>query len=98
MTKHSELKKIVIAKTFEKRDVFILKLSSEKKKVSIFIMGGEIARDWSTPAIIFSLIKELLETKSLRILRDYYDFYFLPFMNPDGYVYSRNVVGFQSDT
>lgn len=95
VNEYATLKKIVIAKTFENRDLFILKLSTGKRKIAVFIMGGESGTDWLSPAIILNLIKKLLEKRfGPNLLTDYYNFYFLPFMNPDGYVYSRTIVGY----
>lgn len=86
--------KIVIGKTYESRDIFILKISKGPKRPIAFIVGGEDGKDWLSSAIILNVMHELLDsTSDLSDLLDLYDFYLLPVLNPDGFVYSREKVG-----
>ncbi|CAH2100212.1 unnamed protein product [Euphydryas editha] len=88
--KSSTFKKTVIAKTFEKRDIFILNLSKGKKKPIVFIVGGEDGKDWMSSALILSLFTKLLDRKnSLNTLLTKFDFYLLPILNPDGFAFSK---------
>lgn len=81
------LDKIVLSHTYEKREIFILSLVKNNENPAVVIIGGEQAKDWMSPAIIYTIIKTLITTKYDYTL-DYYNFYFLPIFNPDGYVYS----------
>lgn len=83
------LSKIQIAKSFEKREIFVLKISTGRKNIAVFLLGGEEGRDWLTPAILLNFISYILEQKlHLEQLIKHYDFYILPILNPDGYEYS----------
>lgn len=91
--KTNTFKKTVIAKTFEKRDIFILNLSKGKKKPIVFIVGGEDGKDWMSSALILNLFTNLLDRKSnLSMLLTKFDFYLLPILNPDGFAFSEKKV------
>ena len=81
---------INIGKTFENRDLKVIKIGNEVKntKPSIWIDGGIHAREWTSPAVVLYMIYQLVENYKAndhkRIL-DYFDIYVLPMMNPDGY-------------
>lgn len=88
------IKEIRIGQTYEKRDIFVLQLSSGKKKKAVFLMGGEEGRDWTSPAMLLYLIEYILDkTNDFEILMKHYDFYIMPIFNPDGYTYSMMKVG-----
>lgn len=90
---NENLQKIVIAKTYEQRDIFMLKISNGKKKPIVFIVGGEEGKDWMSSAIILNLIMKLLkESDTNNSLFQYFDFYLVPILNPDGLVYSKKTV------
>lgn len=90
--KYPELQKIIIGTTFEKRELFVLKLSIGGPKPAIFIMGGEQGRDWMPTAIILNFISNLLENRNNIELLKAFDYYFVPVFNPDGYSYSMTNV------
>lgn len=93
---YSNVQKIIIGSTYENRDIVVMKVSAGKTGASaVFIAGGEEGRDWTSPAIILNVLNELLDNKkNLSMLTKYYDFYFLPYFNPDGYEYSINKVNY----
>lgn len=93
--KQSNLQKVVIGRTFEGRDIVILKLPTRipsESTSSVVILGGEEGRDWISHAVILKLLDSILENfKYLESLRNYYNIYFCPLLNPDGYEYSTFV-------
>lgn len=91
--KDSDLRKIVITHTYEKRDLFVLSVSRKSENPAVILVGGEEGRDWMSPTVILHFIDYLLEDKSVQFMLDFYNFYFLPIFNPDGYVFSMTQVG-----
>lgn len=61
--------------------------------MAVFMLGGEDARDWISSEIVLTFLDQLLNGRHLKKLLMFYDFYFLPLLNPDGYEYSRTMVG-----
>lgn len=87
------LKKITIGTTSEDNELYIVEISTGRKMQSIFIEGGEQGRDWASPAIVMSIIDGiLLNNTTIANFLNTYNFYFLPFFNPDGYNYSIHKV------
>lgn len=84
--------KIVIAKTYESRDIFFLKISLGGKKPVVFIVGGEDGLDWISSSLILNLFSEFVEHSDFKMLLNVFDFYLLPILNPDGFVYTKNQV------
>ncbi|XP_073941252.1 zinc carboxypeptidase-like isoform X2 [Choristoneura fumiferana] len=83
------IKESIIGRTFENKDLTLLKVSTGRRKPVIFIVGGEDGRDWTSAAIILQFIKNILEN-NLEELRNFYDFFFIPIFNPDGYSFSSS--------
>ncbi|XP_065700923.1 carboxypeptidase B [Patagioenas fasciata] len=83
----------VIGETYEGRSMYLLKVgkSGENKK-AIFIDCGFHAREWISPAFCQWFVKEAVETYGtdtvMTRLLDSLDFYVLPVLNIDGYVYT----------
>ncbi|XP_067842976.1 carboxypeptidase O-like [Heptranchias perlo] len=80
--------------TYQKRPMYYLKISrkSDKPKKIIWMDCGIHAREWIAPAFCQWFVKEVLETytadpKTDRFLQNI-DFYILPVLNIDGYIYS----------
>ncbi|XP_038643503.1 carboxypeptidase O-like [Scyliorhinus canicula] len=80
--------------TYEKRPMYYLKISrkSDRPKKIIWMDCGIHAREWIAPAFCQWFVREVLETYTAdpntdRFL-EHIDFYILPVLNIDGYVYS----------
>uniref|UniRef100_A0A0K0EA06 Zinc carboxypeptidase A 1 n=1 Tax=Strongyloides stercoralis TaxID=6248 RepID=A0A0K0EA06_STRER len=86
-----------IGKTHENRSITVVKIGSKRpygcKKLGFWIDAGIHAREWIAPAtaLIFidKLVKGYYDDAVIRNYLDNIDFYILPVMNPDGYVYTH---------
>ncbi|NWH97972.1 CBPB1 Carboxypeptidase, partial [Tichodroma muraria] len=83
----------VIGKTYEGRPMYLLKMGkSGPNKKAIFMDCGFHAREWISPAFCQWFVKEAVETYGkdtvMTTLLDKLDFYVLPVVNIDGYVYT----------
>ncbi|XP_051846484.1 carboxypeptidase B2 [Antechinus flavipes] len=88
------LEKIHIGSSFEKRPLYVLKLSTNKNtsKNAIWIDCGIHAREWVSPAFCLWFIGYATQFygKQAKItkLLDHLDFYVMPVLNVDGYDYT----------
>jgi murein tripeptide amidase MpaA len=83
----------VIARTFEGRDVFALKISSGGfgRKPIVFMDGGMHAREWVSQATVTYFLHRLIEDPEVRSeLLENVDWIIIPNLNPDGYTWSYN--------
>ncbi|XP_017869911.1 PREDICTED: zinc carboxypeptidase A 1-like [Drosophila arizonae] len=83
---------IEAGKTYEGRSMLGLKIfKSGREKPGIFIEAGIHAREWIAPAAATYIINQLLTSNvpSIKQLGDNYNWYIVPHVNADGYVYSR---------
>ncbi|XP_047514279.1 zinc carboxypeptidase-like isoform X2 [Pieris napi] len=88
--KNINVQKIVIAKTYERRDIFLLQISNGSKKPIVFIVGSEDGKDWVSSSVILNFLIKLLKDNDMdNSLLKYFDFYLAPIINPDGFVYSK---------
>lgn len=83
----------VIGKTYEGRDLKLIKIGKLNEDDSIpgfWIDAGIHAREWISPAAALFLVSRLLDPKDPigRFLLSRYRFYILPLANPDGYEYT----------
>uniref|UniRef100_W8BHB0 Carboxypeptidase A4 n=1 Tax=Ceratitis capitata TaxID=7213 RepID=W8BHB0_CERCA len=82
-----------IGKTAEGRDLKVLRISENPREYKkIWIDGGIHAREWISPATVTFIVYQILskwESQPAYIKQR--TWYFMPVVNPDGYVYSRNV-------
>ncbi|NXD81852.1 CBPB2 Carboxypeptidase, partial [Halcyon senegalensis] len=92
---HSDLlQKIYIGSSYEKRPLYILKLSKsqEKSKSAIWIDCGIHAREWISPAFCLWFIGHATHVRerdqTMTELLEHFDFYVMPVMNVDGYEYT----------
>ncbi|XP_076054201.1 carboxypeptidase B-like [Oratosquilla oratoria] len=77
-------------KTFEGRDMKMLKLSKGGSgKPIVFIDGGIHAREWISTATVSYMMSQMVENSGSHAFLDKVDFYFLPTINPDGYEFSH---------
>ncbi|XP_006007910.1 carboxypeptidase B [Latimeria chalumnae] len=82
-----------IGSTYEGRPMYLLKVGQcSQEKKAIFMDCGFHAREWISPAFCQWFVKEAVRTygtdKLMTRLLDQLDFYVLPVLNIDGYVYS----------
>ncbi|XP_060642441.2 carboxypeptidase B2 [Anolis sagrei] len=88
------IQKISIGASYEKRSLYILKLSNGNgtQKNAIWIDCGIHAREWISPAFCLWFIGHATQSLSrdsvLAGLLQHLDFYILPVMNVDGYEYT----------
>uniref|UniRef100_A0A665TZ12 Carboxypeptidase B2 (plasma) n=1 Tax=Echeneis naucrates TaxID=173247 RepID=A0A665TZ12_ECHNA len=91
MDNTDKVKAILIGSSYEKRPLYVLKLSLNDRpnKKAAWIDCGIHAREWISPAFClwFSLAFYRQNQEITNILDDM-DFYVLPVMNPDGYKYT----------
>ncbi len=84
----------VIGKTFEGRDLVVMKISTSNKegKKSLMITGLHHAREWATGEAALNVAEKLLSeydsNEVVKNLLDNTDLYIFPVVNPDGYEYS----------
>ncbi|XP_063171719.1 carboxypeptidase B2 isoform X1 [Candoia aspera] len=88
------IQKIHIGNSFEKRPLYVLKLSHRNRtsKNAIWIDCGIHAREWISPACCLWFIGHAIwllnrDTTMARLLQ-HLDFYVMPIMNVDGYEYT----------
>jgi len=93
---------IHIGKSFEKRDLYVLKISTGPGKKSVFINSGFHSREWIASASTVWMMNEMVtrfgKDEAVTSALDMYDWYFLPMANPDGYEYSHDVDRFWRKT
>ncbi|GJQ79511.1 hypothetical protein Trydic_g16361 [Trypoxylus dichotomus] len=65
--------------------------SSANRDRTVFVEAGIHAREWITNAVSTYILNQILRSSDSRIRRiaEYYDWYFFPSVNPDGYEYSH---------
>ena len=80
--------------TYEGNPIHLLKIYKPGiTKKAIFIEGGIHAREWISPAFVLYFINELVNNPSrsteIEDLVEAYDWYIIPVLNPDGYIYTQ---------
>ncbi|NWI43893.1 CBPB2 Carboxypeptidase, partial [Picathartes gymnocephalus] len=92
---HSDLlQKIYIGSSYEKRPLYVLKISKskEKSKNAIWIDCGIHAREWISPAFCLWFIGYAIHVRerdrTMTTLLENFDFYIMPVVNVDGYEYT----------
>lgn len=91
---------ISLGTTYEGRPIRGVKISiggattdtdNSGHKPGVFIEGGIHAREWISPAFVTYLANELLTSRisSVRWAAESHDWYIVPTVNPDGYVYTH---------
>uniref|UniRef100_U3I469 Carboxypeptidase B2 n=1 Tax=Anas platyrhynchos platyrhynchos TaxID=8840 RepID=U3I469_ANAPP len=92
---HSDLlEKIHIGSSYEKRPLYVLKLSKGQgnPKSAIWIDCGIHAREWISPAFCLWFIGHAINMRekdqTMTTLLHHFDFYIMPVINVDGYEYT----------
>ncbi|NXI46171.1 CBPB2 Carboxypeptidase, partial [Galbula dea] len=92
---HSDLlQKIYIGSSYEKRPLYVLKLSKsqDKSRSAIWIDCGIHAREWISPAFCLWFIGHTIHVRerdqTMAALLEHFDFYVMPVVNVDGYDYT----------
>ncbi|KAI9145454.1 hypothetical protein BKA69DRAFT_1051647 [Paraphysoderma sedebokerense] len=88
----------VIGKSVEGKPLTVYTITSNSttttQKKGFFIIGGQHAREWISPATVIYMMNEFVtkygQQKNITNVLDYFEFHFLPMMNPDGYAYTIN--------
>ncbi|XP_068143617.1 zinc carboxypeptidase-like [Drosophila tropicalis] len=82
---------LVIGQSYEGRDIRAVKISHNTGKPAIFIESTIHAREWITVATATWFINELLtsDNSQVRELAENYDWYIVPVLNVDGFVYTH---------
>lgn len=85
-----------IGKTFEGRDMWVLKVSGAADTTQVprmLIFGLTHAREWISAELPFVIIHKLLDTyatdPAMKALVDTHAFWIMPVTNPDGFAYSQ---------
>lgn len=81
-----------VGKSFEGEDMRLIKVCRGGcgNKPAMWFDGGIHAREWVSPAVATYMAKELIEEDSSHPdLTEKLDWYILPVMNPDGYLYTQ---------
>ncbi|KAI4877058.1 hypothetical protein NFI96_011301, partial [Prochilodus magdalenae] len=88
------VKIILIGSSFEKRPLYVLKLSGRRPEVdkAMWMDCGIHAREWISPAFCVFFVKYALtyynQVSDITSMMNKMDIYVLPVLNPDGYKYS----------
>lgn len=89
---------VVLGKSAEGRDIAALKISSNadkdtSNKTGVVITGLTHAREWATMESALKIANDLVkgygQNDSIKKRLDNLEIWVVPFVNPDGYVYSR---------
>lgn len=92
----NDIERFVIGKTWENRDIIVLKLNdklshSHIPSKQIAIDCGMHAQEWISPAVCQFLVAELIDPKSeFSYMRYGIEWHIFPVLNPDGYQYSHD--------
>ncbi len=86
---------IVVGQSLEGRDIFGIRITgpgSVANRPAAFYNAAQHAREWATPPIIAWIADQLLTNYAtdcrIKQLVDQVDFYLVPIVNPDGYVWT----------
>ncbi|TDG46690.1 hypothetical protein AWZ03_006870 [Drosophila navojoa] len=81
----------VLGQSYEGRDIRGIRISYKWGNPGVFIESNIHAREWITSATATWLINELLTSKdeSVRELAESHDWYIIPVLNVDGFVYTH---------
>ncbi|KAJ8950619.1 hypothetical protein NQ318_010818 [Aromia moschata] len=80
----------VVGRSFEGRDIYLVKISSGgSNKTTIFAEGTIHAREWIVPPVALYVINQLVEDANNSYMYQDIDWAIIPVANPDGYEFSH---------
>nr|XP_015219546.1 PREDICTED: carboxypeptidase B2 [Lepisosteus oculatus] len=83
---------ILIGSTFEKRPLYVLKLSGRNPSRAMWMDCGIHAREWISPAFCLWFVQYVIQfyntNPEITQILDNMDIYILPVLNPDGYLFT----------
>ncbi len=86
---------VIVGQSLEGRDMFGIKITgpgSVANRPAAFYNAAQHAREWATPPVIAYIAQQFLENYAtdcrIKQLVDQVEFYLVPIVNPDGYVYT----------
>lgn len=97
---HKEASIIVVGKTYEGRPIKGIYIASKPGNPAIFIEAGIHAREWGAVSAATYVIKRILDKNDddMKYLLENFDWYIVPVLNVDGYVYSHDINRFWRKT
>lgn len=97
---HPEASIVVVGKSFEGRPIKGIYIASNPGSPAIFIEAGIHAREWGAVSAATYVIKRILDQDDddMKYLFENYDWYIVPVLNVDGYVYSHDINRFWRKT
>ncbi|XP_073983135.1 carboxypeptidase B-like isoform X2 [Rhodnius prolixus] len=98
-TKHNDIvSSFTIGLSAQGRSINGIKISTGRQgnqtsRTAVLMDAGMHAREWIAPVVLLYAINQLLENTSYTNLMDTLDWYFVPMINPDGYIFSMDPKG-----
>lgn len=88
---------VSIGKSAEGREIYAMCLKKRGTKYKVIVEGGIHGNEWIAVEFVTYLVDQLItgnDTRNWRLqeLGKKYDWYIIPVLNPDGYVYSQKSV------
>lgn len=94
VSSYSVVTSIIGGRSLEGRDIKGIKISHGSGRRAIVLEGGIHAREWISPTAVCYIIDQLLRSsdRETRAAAADFDWYIFPVTNPDGYIFSHQVV------
>lgn len=88
---------VSIGKSAEGREIYAMSLKKKGTKYKVIVEGGIHGNEWIAVEFVTYLVQQLVDhnnTKNTKLLElgRKYDWYIIPILNPDGFVYSQKTV------
>lgn len=88
--KYDFLTTFTIGNSFEGRAIKGIKLSKKPGNTGVIVEAGIHAREWISPATATFILNQLInsDVQGVKEISENFDWYFIPNLNPDGYVFT----------